>query len=138
MKALSIRAPWWWAILNSGKDIENPDWSCEIRGRVLLHASKWWDREEIALDYIGYQKMAQRAGNPLPRPDWIGMKACGGCIVGSVEIVDCVAKSSSPWFMGKYGFVLRDPTVFEQPRPCKGKLGFFEPVGLSYSDAEGI
>mgnify|MGYP003365171071 CR=1 FL=1 len=35
-------------------------------------------------------------------------------------------RSSSQWFCGPYGFVLRHarPLPF---RPCRGKLGFFEP-----------
>jgi len=48
-----------------------------------------------------------------------------GGIVGSVEIVDCVAASDSPWFFGRFGFVLREP----QPLPFvpwKGQLGFFD------------
>ena len=39
MKALSVRAPWWWAILH-GKPVENRDWHTNFRGVVLLHASK--------------------------------------------------------------------------------------------------
>jgi hypothetical protein len=48
-----------------------------------------------------------------------------GGIVGSVEIVDCVTKSKSYWFEGKYGFVLKNarPARF---RPMSGKLNFFE------------
>ena len=42
MKALSVRAPWWWAILH-GKPVENRDWQTNYRGEVLLHASKWWN-----------------------------------------------------------------------------------------------
>ena len=37
MKALSVRAPWWWAILH-GKPVENRDWYTRVRGRVALHA----------------------------------------------------------------------------------------------------
>jgi hypothetical protein len=48
-----------------------------------------------------------------------------GGIVGSVEIVDCVTHSNSPWFMGTYGFVLRDPVALPV-RPYRGELGFFE------------
>ena len=138
MKAISIRAPWWWAILYHGKDIENRDWATGFRGRVLLRASKWWDRDELKLEYSSLWKISERAHLPGPRPDWVAMRGCGGCIVGSVEIVDCVTRSSSAWFMGKYGFVLRNPIAFESPKPCKGALGFFEPRGLSYSDAELI
>lgn len=126
MKALSVRAPWWWAILHYGKDIENRDWLTGLRGRVLLHASKWWVPNDIALDCVGLRKMAARAGVSLPPPNWTRMKAGGGCIVGSVEIVDCVTRSSSAWFQGKYGFVLRNPAVFDVPWAVKGALGFFD------------
>lgn len=51
MKALSVRAPWWWAILH-GKPVENRDWYTNVRGRVLLHAGKWWEPEEVRLDRI--------------------------------------------------------------------------------------
>jgi hypothetical protein len=49
-----------------------------------------------------------------------------GGIVGSISIIDCVTASSSAWFRGPFGLVLRDgmPLPF---RSCKGKLGFFEP-----------
>lgn len=36
MKALSVRAPWWWFILHAAKDIENRDWSTRFRGTVYL------------------------------------------------------------------------------------------------------
>lgn len=48
-----------------------------------------------------------------------------GGIVGEVEIVDCVNESASPWFVGPYGFELKNqkPLPFQ---PCSGKLGFFK------------
>lgn len=49
-----------------------------------------------------------------------------GGIVGECEIADCVTTSESPWFVGKYGFLLRDAKPIEF-RPCKGALGFFKP-----------
>jgi hypothetical protein len=51
-----------------------------------------------------------------------------GCIIGEVDIVGCVTQSKSPWFVGKYGFVLANPILYTMPIPCKGKLGFFEPA----------
>jgi hypothetical protein len=48
-----------------------------------------------------------------------------GCILGTVEIIDCVQQSTSPWFVGKYGYVLRNPIAFKTPIPMKGKLGFW-------------
>jgi hypothetical protein len=52
MKAISLRAPWWWFVLYAGKRIENragARWAREsYRGSVLLHASAWFDVGEVA------------------------------------------------------------------------------------------
>lgn len=111
MKAISIRQPWAWLILHGGKDIENRTWPTKFRGRVLVHAAKGMTRAE-------YDATQRRGLMPFIRD----MERGG--IVGSVEIVDCVQQSDSPWYEGAYGFVLRDP----QPVPfipMKGALGFF-------------
>jgi hypothetical protein len=50
-----------------------------------------------------------------------------GAIIGEVDIIDCVSESISPWFSGKYGFLLSNPVLYERPLPCKGKLNFFTP-----------
>jgi hypothetical protein len=125
VKALSIRAPWWWYILHAGKDIENRDWRTRVRGRVLIHASNWWVKKDIVLDDWNAGEMAANASSNLLIPDWSKMRECRGCIVGSVEIVDCVVHSDNPWFVGDFGFVLRDPVTFATPIPYKGALGFF-------------
>lgn len=113
MKALSIQQPWAYAILHSGKDIENRDWPTRLRGRVLIHAGKKIDKESIEILEYEY--------SVLITPD---MLVTGG-IIGSVEIMDCVTSSKSKWFFGKYGFVLRKPIVL-QFMPCRGQLGFFD------------
>jgi hypothetical protein len=124
MKALSIRAPWWWYILHGGKDIENRDWPTRVRGRVLIHAGKWWSGKQV--QYAIYQANDMGAmHHTLDRFNMPEMQDSCGCIVGSVEIVDCVARSDSPWFVGDYGFVLRNPLVFAKPVFFKGALGFF-------------
>ena len=43
MKALSIRQPWAWLIVNGYKDIENRTWPTRFRGRVCVHAPKLLD-----------------------------------------------------------------------------------------------
>lgn len=47
-------------------------------------------------------------------------------MLGTVDIVDCVNDSDSPWFFGKYGFVLRNQKRFDKPIPARGSLGFWE------------
>lgn len=128
MKALSIQAPWWWAILHLDKDIENRGWHTNFRGRILIHASKWYVHRDVCDDLHTIHRMDDRfreksfvSGHPYQY-----LKQFGGCVVGSVEIVDCVTHSSSQWFEGKYGFVLRNPIVHETPTQIKGALGIFE------------
>lgn len=127
MKALSIRAPWWWFILHAGKDIENRDWPTRFRGTVYVHASKWWRHHDVEADVLDTAAMLDkydiRVGKTLSTGD---MKPFGGCIVGAVDIVDCVTDSQSPWFFGQYGFVLANPRVLPTPIPCKGALGLFD------------
>lgn len=129
-KALSIRAPWWWWILYAGKDIENRDWPTKYRGIVLIHASKWWSRDGFEDDWHSADSMFRATGKPFPgtwewSPDRI--RSVGGHIVGRAEIVDCVQQSSSPWFVGRYGFVLRNAEPIAKPYPVRGALGFFDP-----------
>lgn len=121
MIALSIRQPWAWLILWAGKDIENRNWPTRVRGRVLVHAAKGMTRDE----YAAGEDPLWASGGPITRalPPFDQLERGG--IVGSVEIVDCVATSSSPWFCGRFGFVLRDPKPLPFV-PWKGQLGFFE------------
>jgi hypothetical protein len=132
-KALSVRAPWWWFILHGGKTHENRDWYTSFRGRTFLHASKWWAQNALEQDTEDAIWMMEhtRTLSQVPPIDLPAMRSAGGCIVGSIEIVDCVSTSSSPWFRGKFGFVLENPVSFTEPIPCKGALGFFDlPEGI--------
>lgn len=125
MKALSIRSPWWYYILHNGKTIENRDWRTNVRGRILIHASKWWNQEEVGEDF----SIADRIAGTQHRDSPTTVLAIGlgrGHVVGSVEVIDCVSHSTSPWFFGDYGLVLRDPIVFANPIPFRGALGFFD------------
>jgi len=125
MKALSVRAPWWWAILKAGKDIENRSWRTNFRGRVLIHTGKWYNNVEVCDDLFVIKRILKLENIPADNHRQM-LAPFGGCVVGSVEIVDCVTNSNSPWFFGEYGFVLRDPISFATSTPIKGALGFFE------------
>ncbi len=48
-----------------------------------------------------------------------------GCIVGMVDIVDCVTQHSSDWFEGPFGWVLEKPVFFDNPIPYRGAVGIF-------------
>ena len=124
--ALSIRQPWAWAIFNGNpvKDVENRSWPTKVRGRILIHAglkmtADDWNGCMDLLDQINPVGWAFRQGRRASALH--SEEARRGGIIGSAEIVDCVSASSSPWFFGQYGFLLRN----SQPLPFR-PLGFFE------------
>jgi ASCH domain len=122
LPCLSIRQPWAWLILHGGKDIENREWPTKRRGRVLVHAAKGMTQDEWGRAWefawgTGNSAKAFEAGVTIKTIE-------RGGIVGSVEIVDCVEDSDSRWFVGRHGFVLRDPRPLPFV-PWKGALGFF-------------
>jgi hypothetical protein len=123
-QAISLRSPWWWFILYGGKDVENRDWPTRFRGTVYLHSSSWWKGSEIFDDVEFGCSITGRTWELTREQE--ELKRGRGCIVGTVDIVDCVTASDSPWFFGKYGFVLRNPVAFSRPVPCKGALRFFQ------------
>jgi hypothetical protein len=113
-RALSIQQPWGWLIAHGYKDIENRDWLTWVRGPVGIHVGRKFDR-------AGYDWVRSTFPDiPMPVPTEFER----GGLIGSMVIVECVAESTSPWFFGKYGFVIRDarPMPFV---PCRGMLGFF-------------
>ena len=116
MKALSIRQPWAWLIVNGYKDIENRTWSTDFRGRVYVHAG----RKIKSGDFPEQRDYIKQSGIFLPEEPPLG------AIVGEVTITDCVDTSSSPWFCGPYGFLLSAPVAYKDPIPYRGQLGFFQ------------
>jgi hypothetical protein len=123
VKALSIRQPWAWLIAHGHKDIENRSWRTRFRGRVLIHAGATMTQADYLACTLFIADM--RTDWRLPACDVL-RKECGG-IVGEAAIVDCVTASASPWFVGEYGFVVRDARPMPV-RACKGALSFFTPV----------
>jgi len=141
MKALTVKQPWASLIIYGGKDIENRSWATEYRGRVFITASKGWNsgEQEAAKGLIEDRKIPQKLSETYTRIN------CGG-VIGTVEIVDCVKQSDSPWFVGPFGWVLRNPRplVF---RPMSGALGLWDmeypesAVGTSrvlFLDVDGV
>lgn len=124
MKALSIMQPWAWLIVNGHKAIENRNWRCHYRGPILIHAGKKADKEPLQDLLRGWHPVT---GQLMPREFTPPDRLRFGGIVGEAEIVDCVERSDDPWFVGRFGIVLRNakPLPF---RPCKGALGFFTPT----------
>jgi ASCH domain len=117
LRALTIRQPWAWLIVNGYKDIENRSWQTRHRGALLIHAgaSKTDLRESVLTD------VAKRYGIQLPQ------SYVHGGVIGVVDVVECKKRTASPWHRrGSIGWVLERPRRLLY-RPCKGALGLFRP-----------
>ena len=121
LKALSVLQPWAWLLSNAIKDVENRSWFTRFRGDFLIHAGKKWGPEQRDdLQFVRTQFP------DIVLPDSFDL----GGIVGKACLIDCVDRSSSPWFFGKYGFVVSDAIALPFT-PCKGALQFFDlPEGV--------
>lgn len=128
-KVLTVRQPYASLLVSGIKDVENRSQRTNYRGTVLIHAgAKWHEIMEQLPTKIWLlgstpieQQMVKVAG-VVARSDLFG------CIVGSVEIVDCVQDSTSEWAeRGQWHWVCRNAKVFSEPiRNVKGRLGLWE------------
>lgn len=144
MKTISVKQPWASLICSSIKDIENRTWKCPQRyigQRVLIHAGKTIDNNAVDKIAVFNGALAQLLQNGIYKNEFPL-----GCIIGSVEIVDCVINHPSiwaeraekdPWYEyihGEYqvinpifNWVLANPILFDKPiLNVKGKLGFWD------------
>ena len=110
MKAISIQQPWAWAIMHAGKDIENRAWSTTYRGEVAIHATRLQES----------WRLPRGVQEPLPG------ELVQGALLGVVDLVDVVTRSSSAWFTGPVGFLLSNPRPLPRPIPCKGNLRIWQ------------
>jgi hypothetical protein len=122
MKALSIKQPWSWLIVNGYKNIENRKWKTNFRGEFYIHASK-------AFDLNGYNFVKEHFPDIFKLIPSIDKFETGG-IVGSSYLKNCISSSDSPWFFGPFGFELEKSKVMKF-KPMKGQLGFFD-VNLNF------
>ena len=123
---LSIKQPWTWLIIHGLKNIENRDWTTSYRGPLLIHAGKRVDEQCFGSDgrlLIEYWR--SRYGDELAAsmPQQQQEYETGG-LVGIATVVDVVTHNESPWFFGRYGWILKEahPLPFVAYR---GQLSLF-------------
>lgn len=138
MKALSIRAPWWWWILYGGKDIENRSKPTKHRGPILLQASQWWNRKDVSDDMHAAVAMFRASGKLVMPAVGMGfdqVQGLGGHIIGMADIMDCIPPRSTydhenygvdSWHIpGQWGWKLANIVPLKNPYAAKGALGLF-------------
>jgi hypothetical protein len=110
-RALSIRQPWAWAIVEGLKSVENRTWPTAYRGLLLIHAG-------LREDPLGWRAL-DRMG--IKFPDEVET----GGIIGAVDLTDCVQGYSSPWAIdGCWNWLLDDSRSLPF-RAMRGQLGLF-------------
>ena len=133
MKALSVRQPWAWAIVQGYKTVENRSWLTQYRGPILIHAAKAPSRVslcESVLDLL----MLSRHTYPemdIPDPDVTPNAMAFGSFVGTVEVVDMLTMSdprahASPYYQGGTAWLLGNAKAFDRPIPFAGRQGLFD------------
>ncbi|MBA3351215.1 MAG: ASCH domain-containing protein [Blastocatellia bacterium] len=116
-RALSLRQPWAWLVVNGYKDIENRSWRTNHRGPLLIHASS--TRTDFTIENLA--KIEKIHGVRVPQ------KVDIGGIVGLVDVADCLQRHSSKWyFSGNWAWVLKRPQRLPF-RECKAVVGLFTP-----------
>ena len=116
IKCISIRQPWAWLVCAGAKDIENRGRAPTYRGIVAVHA--------------GANTQAVRV---LRNKDVSGSidfsQFSLGAIIGTVELVDVVIppirRLPESWAVGPYCLVFRNPQLFDDPIPHKGRLSIY-------------
>jgi hypothetical protein len=114
LRCLSVQQPFAWAIIKGHKPVENRTWSSRYYGRLLIHASKTYDKT----GHLWIEKHFPELSIPAMVPV--------GQIVGEVEMVECVRSHPSKWFVGPFGFVLKNPLEYGIPILYRGQLGIFD------------
>ncbi len=116
MKVICVKQPWAWLIVAGHKDIENRSWHTTHRGPLLIAASLRRPDHDSMADAIRY---ARDRGVEVPK------QLQYGGVIGRVNVITCVKRHESRWFMGPVGWVLRD--AIELPFiPITGQLQIFD------------
>ena len=116
LRALSIRQPWAWLIVNGFKDVENRDWSTTYIGPLLIHAGGNRTGIDAEREYV-------RSIYDIEVPEEMDF----GGIVGVVDLAGCKETSRSRWHNDeKIGWILKNPARLPF-RVVKGQLKLFTP-----------
>ena len=145
MKAITLTAPWAWAVAHAGKDVENRTRRCPslLGERIAIHAgvapaTKFAaNQQRHAIEWMKSglidRTPVMSYGSIVAVATVIGW--CGKSWVWDQRWLDVVGLlghrcDTSPWFSGPYGWMLHDVRALAEPVPARGKQGIWT-VGTS-------
>ena len=160
MKAISILQPWASLVALGHKKIETRSWNTKYRGELLIHASMGKKKEgALLMNSTVCQKAIGNTFLSLEDHLWLNDLPFGA-IIGKVNLIDVLTseelqateefsdgyrnkwsiqeeinpqeKAFGNYDSGRFGWLLSDPVLFENPIPCKGQLGIwnFDPRSI--------
>lgn len=102
IKVLNIAQPNAHNIFVNGKNVENRNMPSNFRGTIAIYGSKTYSKSRFE-------------GQDVKKED-----CTFGCILGFVDIVDCITESevkldTEQWFSGPYGYVFENAVLLETP-----------------------
>lgn len=121
MKALTIKEPWATLIIEGYKKYEFRSWKTNYRGKILIHAGKTLEKENIE------------------RFEKYNLKYTCGAIIGEATLVDCIKVSKEfdeilrkeneivyvNNHVDKYAWKLENIVKYDKPIYINGKLGLW-------------
>lgn len=128
MRALVVRQPWAWAIMEGLKDVENRTWTTPYRGPVAIIAGS--SKASLKHGTAFLHSLGIEVPPDLPF----------GCLLGVVTVTGIIqpSASDSPFAEGPNCWVLADPVRLERPVPYRGQLGLFRlPTGDPRTESLG-
>jgi hypothetical protein len=132
MKCLSVAQPWASLLVLGSKQIETRPWQTYYRGALAIHASKTFPAAaQVLCGREPYRYLLAAAGIA----DWSALPL--GCIVGGVDITDCVRVEDLPevpeaeaplgdFSPGRWAWRVSRPIRLAVPLPARGRLGVFD------------
>ena len=123
MKAITLREPWASLVVNGYKKYEFRSWKTSYRGKILIHAAKLCDK------------------NNIDRFKSYNLNYGTSEIIGEAEIIDCIKVDdelrekllkidnnvySKSGFDETYAFVLTNCKKYDKYIPCRGRLNIWK------------
>jgi hypothetical protein len=128
LPALTLHAPWAYAVAHLGKRIENRTWAPPARlvgQRLAIHAGL----HETQAEWAAVSSAARMTRDDL---DCARHDVARGAVVATATLSGFTQEPvrdalgwTSLWWIGPVGWLLADVVTLPEPVPCKGRQGLW-------------
>ncbi len=129
MKCLSLKQPYAYLLASGKKTIEIRKWNTNHRGEFLIHSSKNTNEEACSVLRIDKDQLVKGAIIGKGFLYDVKIYATFGEFAREKDKHFSIEKNSNNLYSSnfkRYGFLVKDASIFSNPIPYIGKLGMFE------------